>query len=307
VQKYLAIDVGGTEIKYAVIDSDRNFYQRGIEKTPYKRGLEGFLDTLTAIHDKNQENICGISMSLPGIIDSEKGFCHWGGALEYNISQPLKELLEERCKTTVHMENDGKCAALAEYWCGALKGHTSGMVMILGTGVGGGIIINGQLFKGTHFSAGELSFLSTNAEKWEDLESLASRKCGAVRMIQRVKAAEKIEDDSFDGRSAFELINSGAPEAVAVFRQYTRDIAIQLFNFQMFLDLDVIAIGGGISRQEILVPSIQKSVDEIYETYPMKHPLYDYPKPNVKNCSFLSDSNLIGAVYNFMKMEEKNI
>lgn len=300
----LVIDIGGTDIKYAVMDEKREILERGVQKTPYERGVEGFLETLVCIYDNYRGKVEGISLSLPGVIDSNRGFCISGGSLTYNYGQPIKQMLKERTGAKVYIENDGKCAALAEFWCGALKGCKNGMIYVVGTAVAGGIILNGQLLKGHHFSAGELSYMNYDPAKWEDLNGMVAFQSGAVQMIKRIKEKKGIQDDAFDGMQAFDLIHKKDEVAVFEFKDYTRAIAIQLYNLQMLLDLEIIAIGGGISKQDLFIEEIRNSIEEIYETNPAKAFNPELPKPQVERCAFSSDSNLIGALYHYLQMEQ---
>jgi len=301
MNKYLVIDIGGTEIKYSVMDQNLNFMDRGIRKTPYENGIDGFLDTILDIYRPYQQKVEGIAVSMPGVIDSVRGYCYTGGSLLYNAEQPIAELITKKCNTRVHIENDGKCAALAEYWRGELQGCSNGLVMILGTGIGGGIIIDGKLLRGQHFFAGELSYLNINMDKWEEADSCFAVKYGAVPMIRKIKEIKGIEDDGFDGVRAFELINAGDEQALEVFHQFARGIALQLCNLQVILDMEVVAIGGGISRQDIVVETIKKCWDEIIDNHPAKNYATTLPQADLKRCKFTSNANLVGALYSYLE------
>ena len=148
-KKYLVIDVGGTSIKHAVMTESTEILENGKTPTPYD-GLEKYLETLTGISRRYalQTEIEGIALSVPGIVDSDKGFQFTGGSLQYISNLPLASVLAEKCGVPVTVENDGKCAALAEAWNGSLKGCKDGIVILLGTGIGGGIIKDGKVHKG---------------------------------------------------------------------------------------------------------------------------------------------------------------
>ena len=149
--KVMVFDVGGTEIKYSVMDEQLNRADAGSVPTPDDT-QEHFLATLEALYRPHAAEVDGIAMSLPGFIDAEHGVVRGGGApsLLYNIGTPVGPLLSARCGCRVFLENDGKAAAIAELQLGALKGCTNGAVFIIGTGVGGGLVINGQLVRGIH-------------------------------------------------------------------------------------------------------------------------------------------------------------
>ena len=103
-------------------------------------------------------------MCVPGIIDSVQGVCITGGNLRYVKGLPLATLLEERYGLRVSLENDARCAALAELWRGSLKNCADGVVIVLGSAVGGALVKNGRIHKGSHFSAGEISFIEKDGD-----------------------------------------------------------------------------------------------------------------------------------------------
>ena len=167
--KVMVFDVGGTEIKYSVMDEGLNRTDAGSVPTPQDT-QKHFLDTLYALYAPHRDEVSGIAMALPGFVDTHTGFVSNGGALLYNTGTQVGQLVRERCGCPVTLENDGKAAALAELQAGALQGCCNAAVFIIGTGVGGGIIANGQLVRGIHFTAGEYSFVNTNADEWENTE-----------------------------------------------------------------------------------------------------------------------------------------
>ncbi|MBR2879569.1 MAG: ROK family protein, partial [Oscillospiraceae bacterium] len=140
MMKLFVADIGGTEIKYSVMDTDLVIYAKGNVQTP-QNSLNSLLDLLQELYESYGGETSGIAISMPGMIDSDKGFCHTGGALAYNQGQPVAELLSQRCGCPVHIDNDGKCAAIAEHMSGSLRGFENGAVFLIGTGVGGGLIL----------------------------------------------------------------------------------------------------------------------------------------------------------------------
>lgn len=167
--KVMVFDVGGTEIKYSVMDEQMNRFDAGSVPTPQDT-QEHFLDTIYALYAPHKDEVDGIAMALPGFVDANTGYVSNGGALLYNTGTQVGQLVRERCGCRVTLENDGKAAAIAELRAGALQGCCNAAVFIIGTGVGGGIIANGQLVRGVHFTAGEYSFVNTNADEWENTE-----------------------------------------------------------------------------------------------------------------------------------------
>ena len=155
---YAVIDVGGTFTKYAVMTAEGEFLRKG--KIPTEtEDLDRFLGSIAGIYEDaaaKEGEIAGVALSMPGFLDVETGYAYNGGGVYCVKEMNLIEALQERIPVPVTMENDARCAALAELWHGNLAGCQNAAALILGTGVGGGIIVNGEILRGKHFVAGEL-------------------------------------------------------------------------------------------------------------------------------------------------------
>ena len=151
--KVMVFDVGGTEIKYSVMDEQMHRTDTGSVPTP-RDTQEHFLDALYALYAPHKDEVEGIAVALPGFVDNKTGYVSNGGALLYNTGTPVGQRIREKCGCPVSLENDGKAAAIAELRAGVLQGCTNAAVFLIGTGVGGGIIANGELVRGVHFTAG---------------------------------------------------------------------------------------------------------------------------------------------------------
>ncbi|MDY2628473.1 MAG: ROK family protein [Lachnospiraceae bacterium] len=294
---YLVIDVGGTFIKYALMDGTTAILEKDEVPTPLT-GLEDYLQTLETIYRRYEGQVCGIAMSAPGAIDSDRGYFYTGGNLQEFIHDiNLQELLEARCGVPVRIENDAKCAALAEAWTGSLKDCRDGVVIVLGTGVGGGIIKDGRVHKGKNFTAGELSFLIVG-DDLEDDRSYMANLCGAGGLKQLAAKAMDADPETLDGRMIFERANAGDKAVIEAIDAFTKPLARLIYNIQIFYDPEKVAIGGGISRQPLLLELIRKNLDYIYDN--MAYPVVMGQKAEVVCCRYLSDSNLVGALRHFM-------
>lgn len=293
--KYLVLDIGGTSIKYALMTEKLDFLEKGKVKTP-KDSIEEFIDVIGNIYDKYKEDIEGMALSIPGILDSDTGYMYTGGALEYNVGRNMVKVLGKRCKTKITIENDGKCAALAELWKGNLQDCENGVVILLGTGVGGGIIKDRRLYKGKHFFAGEFSFIASNInvmtnndkEWWGTLN-------GSDGLLDDFARIKNLSTDEIDGITFFWYANNGDKDALDILNRFTYKTALAIINLQCILDADKYLIGGGISEQDILMEYIKKNIDDYHSQFE-----YFFPKPVVDRCRFRNDSNLIGALYSFL-------
>lgn len=299
--RFLVIDVGGTAIKYALMDAGAEIFEKGEVPTPLTN-LEDYLNVLKRLYHRYENQVRGIAMSAPGAIDSDTGYFYTGGALQDFVHDiNLQEMLENQCGVPVRVENDAKCAALAEAWSGSLKDCKDGAVIVLGTGVGGGLITNGRLHKGKNFAAGELSFLIIGDDLNAD-DSYMAHEGGSIGLREKAGKAMGVDPETLDGKMIFERANAGDEAVIAAIEQFTWPIARLIYNIQVFYDPEKIAIGGGISRQPLLLSMIQKNLDRIYRE--MKLPVAIGQKADVVCCRYLNDSNLIGALRHFLTSME---
>lgn len=298
---YLAIDVGGTFTKYAIISDECQIIEK--DKIPtVTEPLEDFITSLVLIYEKYKGQVAGIALSMAGIIDSETGFMYTGGNLTCIKNLNIVEILEQRCNIPVTVENDAKCAALAEVWKGVLMDCNDAVVVVCGTGIGGAVIHDRKVMKGVHHMTGEFSYVMTDALPEYSLEHSLAGNTGIKCLLQFVSEQTKIPVEELDGEKVFSMANCGDERAVAGIRQYVRQIAIQINNYQFMLDPERIAIGGGISVQPLFLQMIKEELKKINAVYP-----WDLPIADVAVCKFYNDANLIGAVYVHMKSKEKRI
>lgn len=295
--EFLVFDVGGTAIKYAVMNKKAEIIEKGSTPTPLE-SIEKFIEVIGGIFDGYKDRIAGMAMSMPGRIDSNRGYLFTGGSLEYNTDKEIVSILQKRCPVPITVENDGKCAALAEAWHGSLNECDDGIVVILGTGVGGGIIKDKKLHKGKNFIAGEFSFIFTNNAAFEnDISHIWAGQAGVSGLCIPVAKSKNLPIEEVDGLKVFEYANNGDKEVLNILDDYCYRLALQLFNLQYIYDPEKIAIGGGISKQELLIKCIKDNVEKHYNNL---RPPFMPIKPEVVTCKFYNDSNLIGALYNYL-------
>ncbi len=300
MSNYVVIDIGGTAVKYAFMDEESGILAKGSVPSPARTGTrEEFLALIDEIQKPWENQYAGIAVSAPGIIDSRKGIIHVIGAFPCLRECPLKDILQERYHVPASVENDGKCAALAEVWKGALAGKKDGAVFLIGTAIGGGIVLDGKLRRGDHFFAGEFSGACTDIYHPADQKNYLSE-LGTRCLIR--KTAERYGEESagLDGKAVFERINAGEEKACEALKEYTDLVAMAVFNINILLDLELFCIGGGISEQPELIRSLKQSIQDI----PLVHPDIlagtKLPLPEVTACEMRADANLSGALYHLL-------
>lgn len=293
--EYLVLDVGGSAIKYALMNDELEFLEKGQVPTP-KTSLEDFKKEVQNLYQKYQERVDGIAMSLPGLINKKTNKMQIPGALLYNQDVDILKELKSVTTDRLTIENDAKCAALCEVVYGSLKDSQVGAVCIIGTGIGGGVTIGDKVFTGVHGFAGEFSYLSIDWKKNLGFENKWGTDFGAFTLVEMIAKAKGLVEE-IDGVQAFEYCNQGDKDALKALEEFCNITAIGLYNLQAVIDPDKIAIGGGISKQPILLEYLQKSLDKIYQSIDVP-----IPQVNIVRCKYDNDSNLIGALANYKKI-----
>ena len=298
--KVMVFDVGGTEIKYSVMDEQMHRMDAGSVPTPQDT-QEHFLDAIYALYAPHREEVEGIAMALPGFVDNKTGFVSNGGALLYNTGTPVGQRIREKCGCPVSLENDGKAAAIAELRAGALQGCTNAAVFLIGTGVGGGIIANGELVRGAHFTAGEYSFVNTNADEWDADDKNMACQCSTRNLLLWYRARKGLPEDApMNGRIFFEAVNAGEPEAQEVLRRFCRAVAVQIYNLTVLLDVEKVAIGGGISKQPVLLQGLRSAYDGLFASKDNPY-MKGLPRTEIVPCAFSSEANQVGAMAAYLQ------
>jgi len=296
---YLSIDVGGTYTKFAVITDEGQMIMK--RKVPtVTKPLDAFLTSLAVIFNevKTEYTIDGIALSVPGFVDADKGIMHTGGNIKCVSDLNIVSVLQEQCGVFVSVENDAKCAALAELWKGAVKDCSDAVILVCGTAVGGAVIHNRQIQKGKHFLAGEFSYIMTDFEKETyELENCLAENTGIRSLIHYVAAETGLEEKDLNGEVIFRMVEEKNEAAKKGLLRYIRHLAVLIHNLFYILDPERFALGGGISVQPLFLEMIKEEVRAINAIYPWKLPV-----PEIVTCEFFNDANLIGAVYHHVRM-----
>ena len=309
---YLGIDIGGTQTKWAVIAPDNSVTMRGSVPTDF-RTTEDEMGRLDGIVRPLEGRIGGIGISAPGTVlgSVEDGVIRGGGYLTFNDGFALGKALRERYQLPILVENDGKACALGEYVSGALRGCDLGVVVVIGTGIGGGIVVNGEVLRGAHGSAGEFSYINSGRGSaiqfgdffgaqgsWLSLKKLVLESMGLID--DNGAALDKaLGLEAVDGKRVFEWINAGEEGALAGLDRYASALCLRIFSLQAVLDPDVFAIGGGISAQPALISALQNKMAQLVDQIPFMQ----IQAPRIVRAENGNDSNLLGAVYECRRYE----
>lgn len=277
----LAVDMGGTSVKYAWISHRGELTERQIADVP--ESLSRITELLCRL--AGERKTCGIAVSMPGIIDTARGIALSGGVYEFIRNVPLLQMLEECTALPCWIGNDAKCAGLAESKSGSLKGVQDGAVLVLGTGIGGCLILGGKVRDGAFFRSGQFSNLYLKGGQWWDFGSLH----GLQEMIRKHLGTNR----KYTGKEIFRMADCGEAAVLAALREYTGYLAKGIYNIQALLDLEKYVVGGGISTQPLLCNLLQEEVQKLFSqnTDDTMH------MPQIAACRYYNDANLLGAWY----------
>lgn len=286
----IGIDVGGTNIAAGIVDESMRIVARGNVKTDRTADTKRLADSVAALTEAllaesgiAPEAVCSAGVGVPGTANLETGRLEYANNLP-GCSGDLCVALRERLGRKVFFDNDANAAAWGEYLACRSAGERlpeSFLMVTLGTGVGGGIILDGKIWRGVNFAAGELGHMTIcrdgvpcSCGRRGCLEAYASAEALVARARKKVGKEKKSllwelcgdNPDNLNGRLIFEAYRRGDRAAVKSVEKYAAYLSEGLANIINILQPQVLCIGGGISRAgDILIPMLRELVrDKIY-------------------------------------------
>ncbi|PGN53522.1 sugar kinase [Bacillus thuringiensis] len=288
MKEYIAFDIGGTQIKYGIVSEIGRVLKRKTVATEIHLGGEQIIQKLIYVSKKimNEHTIAGIGISTTGIVDINKGIVTGGADHIPGYSTiPIIDRLQEILKVPVSIDNDVNCAAFGEKWNGSGREKENFIMLTLGAGIGGAIFIDGELYRGHSFSAGEWGNMLIEGKTFEEVASIS----GLIRLVRKYKGKGE-----WNGRTIFELYDKGDREVAQAVGIFFKHLAIGISNLAYIFNPETIIIGGGITDRgnEFL-----KEVKEEVSKY-LNQEIYN-------NCEIELAQNgncagMIGAIYHFL-------
>ena len=279
----LAIDIGGTMIKYGLVSSDGEILSTDKIETEAEKGLENILNKIDNIFKKYKENNpVGIAVSGTGQINGIIGKVIGGNPIIPNwIGTNLVKILEKKYNLPIVLENDVNCVALGEKWIGAGKNLKNFICLTIGTGIGGGIILNNQLFRGENFVAGEFGHILIKKGEFEQFASTTA-------LIRLVK--ERTEK-TLNGKEIFDLEKKEIVEYQEVISEWLENLTDGLSSIVYCFNPANIILGGGVIEQgEALINRVKNSLFK-------KIGLQFKEKLNIIQAKLGNNAGMIGASY----------
>jgi predicted NBD/HSP70 family sugar kinase len=288
MKEYIAFDIGGTQIKYGIVSETGAVLKHKTVPTEIHLGGEQIIQKLIYVSKKlmNEHTISGIGISTAGIVDIYKGIVTGGvDHISGYANIPTIDRLQEVLKVPISIDNDVNCAAMGEKWNGIGRDKRNFIMLTLGTGTGGAIFIDGELYRGHSFSAGEWGNMLIEGKAFEEVASIS----GLIRLVRQYKG-----EGEWDGKIIFELYDKGDREVAQAVGIFFKHLAIGISNLAYIFNPETIIIGGGITGRgnEFL-----KEVKEEVSKY-LNQEMYN-------NCEIELAQNgnragMIGAIYHFL-------
>ena len=304
----IGIDVGGMSIKAGLVVNGE-IIQRAIKETNQSGGLDNIVEDIIELvnnllvkSELNIHNIDLIGIGFPGVVTSEGRVTCVNIGLENALIIPI---LEERLKgTIVRAGNDANVAALAEYAYGSMKGYNSGVMITLGTGVGGGIVIDNKLIVGSNGVGAEIghtmiasNFYDCNCGNNGCFETFCSA-TAIIKYTQKLlnEGRESIimdmckkNIDNITAKMVFDAYRENDMVAKEIINRFKKYLAIGIGNIVNFIDPAVISIGGGVSNaSDILLDGLS---EQVKQHLPFKNTKIG----DIVIAKFKNDAGIIGA------------
>lgn len=299
MKNYIGIDIGGTSIKYGLVSAAGKILSQASLPTATKQ--EEVLTNLAQIvldYQKDGYDLAGVGLSMPGVVEAN-GMLTTAGAVKCLTGVNLQNELEKRTGVPTTIENDANAAAIAEQWLGAAQGVHNYLSLVLGTGVGGALVINDQIYRGAHARSGEFGWMLLD-EQHDELEDGSLNFQGATVIgllrIYNIKA----QTDLTDAREIFTRASNGELVAKHVLTTYFRRLAQGILNLVVCFDPAQVIVGGGISVN----PAFRSGLKEAYTELQAEHSsVRDLTLPDIVPAQLGNNAGMIGAVYRRMQEE----
>ncbi|WP_169891112.1 ROK family transcriptional regulator [Litchfieldia alkalitelluris] len=275
VCKYtIGVDIGGTHTEIAIMNLEgeliitgKLFTQQAL-KDDFIHLLVTEINRLLRVSGLINTDILSLAIGAPGITDTEKGIVIEAPSLQWD-NYPLQEKVSSYFPFPVYIENDVNMAVLGEYWKGSAKDKSNVVLITIGTGVGCGIIINRELYRGFQFAAGEIGYMITNKDQagqhfetmFDGFGFLENHVGGPAIVKQYIKNSTTTVNGEYSAEMVFNEAIQGETYATKVINEALDHIAVSLINVAALLNPDCIVLGGGISKSgEWFLPKLQHKI-----------------------------------------------
>jgi glucokinase len=271
-----AVDLGGTHLRAALVDESGRILKQLKQETPRRDSANGVVDALASAArqwQSDEQAVVAASIMVPGAVDSDKAVVLQAPNLPSLVNFKLKSELQNRLGWPVFLENDANAAAVGEMWLGAARGCKDVVSVTLGTGVGGGVILDGKLWRGSHGSAGEIGH--TTVDPFSQLKC----KCGnngclelfasataIVRMTREglsLHPQSELQQGELTAERVYGAGRRGDALALSVFERFGMYLGVGLANLINLIDPEIIVLAGGaVNGWDLFATEMRRQVTE---------------------------------------------
>jgi glucokinase len=315
----IGVDLGGTNLRIAALNSEGKLLEKITTGTEVARGrgcvIQEMCDAIRQLAAKFPERLLGTGIGVPGIIDMATGTVVRSPNLPDWRDYRVRAEIEQQLRTPVILENDANAAAFGEKWLGAARDVASMCMFTLGTGVGGGLVLDGRIWHGMNGMAAELGHITVdpgpeaphcgcgNRGCVEQFASATAIKRMAIEAIATGEAPELAramkEDPEFSARVVFQMASQGDKAAQRIFELVGRSLGIVIASVINIFNLPMIVIGGGVaSGWEAFAPAMFQEVRKRSYIYLATEPDPKLPRKQatlITRALLGSDAGLYGA------------
>lgn len=278
----IGIDLGGTNIVAGVVDEQYRIVASAKCKTKAERSADAIVDDMANLCREavakahlTMDDVAYVGIGSPGVCNVDTGVVEYASNLPFD-KLPLRDMMNERLQKSIYIENDANAAAWGEFKAGAAKGASGCVCVTLGTGVGGGIVVDGKIYDGYNYAGAEIghTVIALDGEPckcgrkgcWEAYAS-------ATALIRQTRAAMKQHPESkmwefaktledANGLTAFDAMRAGDAAARAVVDAYINYVAVGIIDMINIFQPEVVCIGGGVSKEgETLLGPMREKIE----------------------------------------------
>lgn len=293
MKTYVSMDIGGTAIKYGLIDENGEIVESGQMETQAQKGGPEILKKALGIVEEYKKNhvIGGVCISTAGMVDTKKGEIFYAAPLIPNYAGTrFKETMERQFGIPCEVENDVNCAGLAEAFSGAAAGCSISLMLTVGTGIGGCLVMDGRVYRGFSQSACEVGYLQMDGSDFQTLGSAQS-------LVKKVASQKREPESCWNGPRIFEEAKKGDALCIAEIDEMSDVLGRGIANICCVVNPEIVVLGGGIMVQEAyLKERIEQAVKKWLVPAIASHTRIAFAKHQ-------NHAGMLGAFYHFRQQQ----
>lgn len=290
MKNFACVDIGGTSIKYGVLNETGHFLTKHSTDTEAHLGGSHIIEQVKTIIKNFQlkYSLAGLCISTAGMVDTKQGSIIYASNLIPNYTgTPIKQILEETFSIPCEVENDVNCAGLAESISGAGKGSKSCVCLTIGTGIGGCMVYNNHIFHGFSHSAFEVGYMHISDGNFQNLAATTA-------LVKNVATRKNLSQ--VDGKFVFARAKENDSICLEEIDRMLHYLSVGIANICYVVNPEVVVLGGGIMAQkDFLAPRLQSALKQAVLPIIFKNTTFAFASQG-------NDAGMLGAFYHFKNL-----